>query len=119
VGLCAPAALVSPVWFRWNDPDFEIVVARDDVKARHLARDARCAFVVFEAVRPFRGVEVRGSAELVDVGVEAVRREIAGRYLGREAGDAFAVARRATPGYLLRLRAHEPRVWSLAVILPG
>src|SRR3954451_8732610 len=48
------SVLVSPVWFRWNDPDFEVVVARVDVKARHLARDPRCILVVFEAVRPFR-----------------------------------------------------------------
>jgi hypothetical protein len=34
-------ALVSPVWFRWSDGAFEVVIARDDVKLRHLARNPR------------------------------------------------------------------------------
>ncbi len=55
-------ALVSPVWFRWRDAGFEVVIAKGDLKLRHLVRDPRCVLVVFEAVRPFRGVEVRGGA---------------------------------------------------------
>ena len=58
-------ALVSPVWFRFVDGWFEVVIAQGDLKLRHLARDPRCILVVFEAVRPFRGVEVRGVPELV------------------------------------------------------
>jgi Pyridoxamine 5'-phosphate oxidase len=48
------------VWFRWVDDAFEVVIAGGDVKLRHLARDPRGVLVVFEAVRPFRGLEVRG-----------------------------------------------------------
>ncbi len=44
------SASVSPVWFRWSDGAFEVVVAKGDLKLRHLARDPRCALVVFEAV---------------------------------------------------------------------
>jgi hypothetical protein len=58
------SALVSPVWFRWNDA-FEVVIAEDDVKLTHLRRDRRCVLVVFEATPPFRGIEVRGEARLV------------------------------------------------------
>src|ERR671930_2246982 len=54
------SALVTPVWFRFENGAFEIVIAKGDVKLRHLARDPRCVLLVFEAVRPFRGVEVRG-----------------------------------------------------------
>jgi PPOX class probable F420-dependent enzyme len=112
------SALVSPVWFRWNDPAFEVVIAEDDVKIHHLARDPRCVLVVFEAERPFRGVEVRGEAKLVRGDVTAARVEIAGKYLGAEDGVLFAEQRRANPGVLLRLPAIRPRVWDLAVILP-
>lgn len=112
------SALVSPVWFRWHDGSFEVVIAEGDVKLRHLARDPRCALVVFESVRPFRGVEVRGVAELVSCDVTAVRSEIAGRYLGARAGERFAEERRAKPGVLLRLAAVEPRVWDLSRMLP-
>jgi PPOX class probable F420-dependent enzyme len=112
------SANVSPVWFRWVEGAFEIVIAEGDVKLRHLARDSRCALLVFEAVPPFRGVEVRGTAELVECDVTPVRAEIAGRYLGASRGERFAADRTSKPGVVLRLDASEPRVWDLGKILP-
>ena len=111
-------ANVSPVWFRWQDDAFEIVIARGDVKLKHLARDPRCVFLVFEAVPPFRGIEVRGVPELVERDVTADREDIAGRYLGADGGRRFAAARTSKPGVLLRLPATHARVWDLAAILP-
>ncbi len=111
------SALVSPVWFRWHDRAFEVVIAEGDVKLRHLGANPECILVVFESVPPFRGVEVRGTAELIEGDVASARREIAGRYLGADAGARFA-AQRAKPGVLLRLAAREPRVWDLSSILP-
>jgi PPOX class probable F420-dependent enzyme len=111
------SALVSPVWFRWNDGAFEVVIAKGDLKLRHLARDPRCALVVFEAVRPFRGIEVRGVSELVECDVSSVRAAIAGRYLGAGDGARFAAERRSKPGVLLRLAADSPRAWDLSSIL--
>lgn len=107
-------ALVTPVWFRYRDGAFEIVIAEDDVKLGHLRRDPRCSLVVFEAVRPFRGIEVRGEAELVECDVQPIREEVAGRYLGRR---RFA-AERMTPGVLLRLSG-DRRVWNVSAILPS
>ena len=112
------SALVSPVWFRWNDDAFEVVIAEDDIKLRHLAKDPRCILVVFEAVRPFRGVEARGEAELVEGDVAEARASIAGRYLGEAAGGRFAAVR-TKPGVLLRLVPAEPRVWDLSGMLPS
>ncbi|MGZ4380453.1 MAG: TIGR03618 family F420-dependent PPOX class oxidoreductase [Gaiellaceae bacterium] len=112
-------ALVSPVWFRWNEDAFEVVIAEGDLKLRHLARDPRCVLVVFEAVRPFRGVEVRGTAELVEGDVGPARGAIAGRYLGTADGARFAAERSSKPGVLLRLVPVEPRVWDLSGILPA
>jgi PPOX class probable F420-dependent enzyme len=113
------SVLVSPVWFRWHDAAIEVVIAREDVKLRHLARDPRCVLVVFEAVRPFRGVEVRGIAELVECDVAPVRASIAGRYLGADDGARFADSRASVPGVLLRLVPEAPRVWDLSGILPA
>jgi PPOX class probable F420-dependent enzyme len=110
--------LVSPVWFRWADGAFEVVIAEGDIKLRHLARDRRCILVVFEAVPPFRGVEVRGVPELVQGDVTAAREAIAGRYLGVEAGKRFASERRSRPGVLVRLDARDRRVWDLSAMLP-
>jgi PPOX class probable F420-dependent enzyme len=113
------SALVSPVWFRWSDGAFEVVIAEGDVKLSHLARDPRCALVVFEAVRPFRGIEVRGTAELVEGDVASARAAIAGRYLGAGDGARFAAARGSIPAVLLRLSADPARIWDLSAILPA
>ncbi len=113
------SALVSPVWFRWHDDAFEVVIAKGDFKLSHLAANPRCSLVVFEAVRPFRGIEVRGEPELIDCDVGPVRADIAGRYLGETDGARFAAERSAKPGVLLRLVPEEPRVWDLSAILPG
>ncbi len=113
------SALVSPVWFRWSDGAFEVVIAEGDLKLRHLAHDPRCVLVVFEAVRPFRGVEVRGVAELVECDVGPARAAIAGRYLGAGDGERFAAERSSKPGVLLRLVPDDPRVWDLSGILPA
>jgi len=110
------SALATPVWFRHQRGAFEVVVAEGDVKLRHLDRDPRCSLLVFETVPPFRGVEVRGEAELIPGDVSAIRAEIAGRYLGAEQGRRFA-AERTTPGVLLRLAGDE-RSWDLSAILP-
>jgi PPOX class probable F420-dependent enzyme len=112
------SALVSPVWFRWEEDAFEVVIAAGDIKLEHLSRDPRCILVVFEATPPFRGVEVRGEPELVRRDVTAERRAIAGRYLGADAGRRFA-EERSVPGVLLRLVPDEPRVWDLSAILPN
>ena len=113
------SALVSPVWFRCHDGAFEVVIVEGDVKLRHLRRDPRCVIVVFESTPPFRGVEARGNAELVDGDVTAVRADCARRYLGAEAGERFFRERASSPGVLVRLRADAPRVWDLSEILPA
>ncbi|HEY1479967.1 MAG TPA: TIGR03618 family F420-dependent PPOX class oxidoreductase [Gaiellales bacterium] len=112
------SALVSPVWFRYADEAFEVVVAEGDVKLRHLARDPRAVLVVFEAAPPFRGVEVRGDATVVPGDVSRARVGIASRYLGRIDGERFAAQRASRPGVLVRLAAGTARSWDLTAILP-
>jgi PPOX class probable F420-dependent enzyme len=112
------SANASPVWFRWINGTFEIVIAKGDIKLSHLARDPRCVLLIFEAVSPFRGIEVRGVGELVEGDVGSVRADIARRYLGVEAGARFAAERASKPGVLLRLTADDPHVWDLSGILP-
>jgi PPOX class probable F420-dependent enzyme len=112
-------AHVSPVWFRWLDGAFQVVIAEGDVKLRHLARNPECVLVVFEAVPPFRGIEARGTPELLEGDMTAARTAIAGRYLGEREGARFAAERRSKPGVLLRLMVEDPRVWDLRSILPS
>ena len=86
------SALTTPVWFRFHDGAFEVVLAEGDVKRQHLAGNPSCLLVVFEVVPPFRGVEVKGEPELVDRDVTELRVAIAGRYLGAEHGRRFAAS---------------------------
>jgi PPOX class probable F420-dependent enzyme len=109
--------LTTPVWFRWTGGAFELVIAEGDVKLRQLERDPRCLLVIFEAVPPFRGVEVRGEAALTPGDVTEVRRSIAGRYLGAGDGERFAAARVSRPGVLVRLPEDDVRVWDLSGML--
>jgi len=111
-------ALTTPVWFRFHGGAFEVVLAEGDVKRQHLRRTPRCVLVVFEAVPPFRGVEVKGQPELIEQDVTEAREAIAGRYLGGDRGRRFAASRRSSRGTLLRLVPREPRVWDLSATLP-
>jgi hypothetical protein len=102
-------AAVSPVWFRFQDNTFEIVIAQDHVKLRHLAARPECELVVFEAVPPFRGVRVRSRQPMLDpAGALQARAEIATRYLGEERGSRFA-AERASPGICCAFHGMAPR----------
>jgi PPOX class probable F420-dependent enzyme len=113
------SAHTVPVWFRWTGEAFEVVIAKGDVKLGHLARDPHRVLVVFETVRPFRGVEVRGAAELIEGDVTSARAATVGRYLGVEDGERFAAERRSRPRVLLRLVPDGPRVWDLSGIPPS
>ena len=55
----------SPVWFRFRDDTFEVVIAENDVKLRHLATRPECELLVFEAVPPFRGIRVRSEQPIL------------------------------------------------------
>lgn len=113
------SALTTPVWFRFHDGAFEVVLAEGDVKRRHLMRHPRCLLVIFEAVPPFRGVEIKGEPKLEDTDVSSVRAAIAGRYLGADRGRRFAESRTSPRGTLVRLMPEDPRIWDLAAALPA
>jgi hypothetical protein len=89
------------------------------VKRRHLALAPRCILVVFEAVPPFRAVEVKGEPEMLDGDVTDARVAIAGRYLGVDRGRRFAATRRSPRGTLLRLVPNATRIWDLSAALPA
>jgi PPOX class probable F420-dependent enzyme len=103
--------LLSPVWHEWREGGFGVVTGSHDVKATHLRRDPRASIVVCEHTPPYRGVEVRCQARLATAAGHAVRR-IASRYLGDEAGAAYA--ERARDDLLIRLEPGDLRAWDFA-----
>ena len=104
--------LLSPVWHEWRDGGFNVVTGSRDVKAMHLRRDPRASIVVCEHSVPYRGVELRSSAQLVTAGVEDAVKRIASRYLGHEAGAAYT--ERSDDDLLIRLEPGDLRAWDFA-----
>jgi hypothetical protein len=107
---------VSPVWFRYTDGAFEVVVAKADGKLQHLKRDPRAVLMIFETIAPFRDVKIRADVELDESHVEDARRSISARYLGSEMAQAFVAER--GEGVVVRLSASAAHVWDLSGILP-
>jgi PPOX class probable F420-dependent enzyme len=104
--------LLSPVWHEWRDGGFDVVTTSTGSKVRHLRRDPRASLVVCEPTPPYRGVEARGRVRLVGEGVDQAAERIASRYLGAEAGPAYAAA--TADDLLLRLEPDELRGWDFA-----
>ena len=112
-------AVTSPVWFRFRGDTFEVVIAENDVKLRHLSARPECELLVFETVPPFRGMRVRSDRPILTRdGAQQARQDIASRYLGEERGKRFAAERTST-GILLRLPAQQAKAWDLNAILPS
>src|SRR5215472_17835110 len=105
-------ALLSPVWHEWRDGGFQVVTGSNDVKAAHLRRDPRASIVVCEHIPPYRGVEVRCDARLATEGAADAVTRIASRYLGREAGAAYAES--GGDDLIIRLEPGDLRAWDFA-----
>lgn len=104
------SALLSPVWHEWRDGGFNVVIEKGDVKARHIERDPRASIVLYESDPPYRGIELRGTPTLVEDGAFEAQRRIAVRYLGDEAGEAYAATPSGTE-IILRLEPGDLRTW--------
>jgi len=106
--------LTSPVWFRFTGDSFEVVMGLKDQKLELVRRDPRCTLLIFETAPPFRGVRVKGKADLVPDEGSATRLAIATRYLGAELGKRYADVERRPPGVVIRLRADFAKAWDLS-----
>ena len=106
------SVLLSPVWHEWRDGGFGVVTGNRDVKSTHLKRDSRASIVVCEHTPPYRGVEVRCNARLSSAADDDAVRRIASRYLGAEAGAAYA--QNSRDELLIRLEPGDLRAWDFA-----
>jgi PPOX class probable F420-dependent enzyme len=103
------SVLLSPVWHEWHEGGFQVATNGDGAKAQHLHRDPRTSIVVCEQTPPYRGIEVRGRAELRTDGAADVARRIAIRYLGETEGAAQAD--RLADDLVIRVEPGELRAW--------
>ncbi len=69
--------------------------------------------MVAESDPPLRGVEVRGTAQLIDEGVSEIAVRIAARYIGEKRGAAYVGS---LPGedLIVRLVPGDIRIWDFA-----
>ena len=104
--------LLSPVWHEWADGGFSISIWAQDIKAKNLARDPRATIIVAENELPYRGIEVSGKAtvEALPDLMPLVRR-LAQRYMGKEAGLAYAETFADDALELIRLTPGTVRAW--------
>jgi PPOX class probable F420-dependent enzyme len=108
----AGGVLLSPVWHRWHEGGFDVVVYSGDIKLQHLRRDPRASIVVYEHEPPYRGLEVRGEARVSSEGAAEAIASMAVRYLGPEDGPAYAAT--VTDSMLVRLQPDHTRGWDFA-----
>lgn len=103
--------LLSPLWFMWEDGGFTIGMAAGDGKLKHLRRDPRVTIAVYENEFPYRGFELRGEAQLLDVPYGPAIRRIATRYVGEEAAAFYDDER---GGVIARIEPGDTRGWDFA-----
>ena len=107
------SVLLSPVWFEWRDGGFEVWVgSANEGKVRHIRRDARVSMVVATPEPPYKGVEVRGEATILESADHfyGVLERTARHYLGDERGLAM-IADYPTPGVIIRVEPGHFRAW--------
>lgn len=104
--------LLSPVWHEWRDGAFLIAVEAGDGKLRHMTRDPRVTIIVAEAEPPYRGLEIRGTAEVEHLPYGATIRRIGRRYIGSAADRMWAED--DDSGIVLRIAPGALRAWDFA-----
>ena len=102
--------LLSPVWQEWREGGFNLFSAAGDVKLRHLRADPRATVVVFEAIPPYRGIEVRGTATLSTEHAVEIAERIAARFEDPDPDEDPV----PPDSVVIRLEPGTLRVWDYA-----
>ncbi len=92
-------------------------VEAGDAKLRHVERDPRVTIVVAEPDPPYRGIEIRGLAETVDLPYGQTIRRIGRRYVGARADEFWSDD--SDTGIVLRIAPGDLRAWDFADDYPG
>ncbi|MFD6274787.1 PPOX class F420-dependent oxidoreductase [Streptomyces sp. NPDC060209] len=74
----------SVVWIVREEDTVLFSTTAGRQKARNLARDPRVSLTVFDITNPYRSVDIRGTAELIDDSEKSLPRELSQKYLGED-----------------------------------
>ncbi|TMB83800.1 MAG: hypothetical protein E6J39_05655 [Chloroflexi bacterium] len=107
--------LLSPVWHEFRDGGFNVWVSLEGQgKLRLIERDPHISLVVCESADPYRGVEMRGEAQVQHSGYRELVRRTSHRYMTDAAeADAFADSM-PDEGPVIRLEPGHLRIWDYA-----
>jgi PPOX class probable F420-dependent enzyme len=91
----------SVVWVRRDGDTILFSTVRGRRKERNLNRDPRVSVSIFDLENPYDYVEVRGRAEITEVGGRELINELSHKYMGKdypeEPADVVRVVIRVTP----------------------
>lgn len=110
----AGAPITSAVWFALDGDVILISTPAARPKALNARNDARVSFLVDTRERPYRGVAIEGTAEVVDDPLRQSMRTIAERYLGPELPEATEQRIASTERVMLRITPRRIRPWGFA-----
>jgi PPOX class probable F420-dependent enzyme len=74
----------SVVWVAIDGDGVVFSTTADRLKGRNLARDSRISLTVFDPEDPYRTVDIRGVAELVDDPDKTLPRQLSHKYRGED-----------------------------------
>jgi len=91
----------SVVWVDRDGDAVEFSTTAARLKARNIARDPRVSITIFAFDNPYRTVEIRGTAELIEDSDRSGQRAINHKYMGQdppaEPAEVVRVIVRVTP----------------------
>jgi PPOX class probable F420-dependent enzyme len=102
----------TPIWFEWDGERVRLLVHRTSRKARNIRNNPHVSLTVDTRTAPYRGVVLRGTAELSGPD-PALRRRLATRYLGEEIGRGYIESTAALDGEdaLVSIRVSSSYSW--------
>ena len=81
---------LTPVWHHFDSGKLMVLASPSTVKVRNIRRDPRVSLCVATDTKPYKHVQVSGTATISDEWPPEVLWSMAVNYLGREEGERYA-----------------------------
>jgi PPOX class probable F420-dependent enzyme len=101
----------SPVWYRYEDGAFKVLIDRGSQKQRNVERQPRVELCIDDREPPYHTVIVRGRASIEPYPGAAWREAMAIHYLGEERGKRYVQTNADDGVVMLRIEPEEYVGW--------